>query len=203
MEDVDLRLSPHVEDPEKVELVETIATLPGGWDLAHAIRLGIKPFAELGANSEPLSGSQVDSPCSCRAIFESAPVAMLQSQLVRDIIRTANLVRRHIKREELAKPGRLDFQHPLGVICLVEGQDVKAEPVPDRLSDPLDLRCEVVPTHILESMAFQVVNELLSQLAKLAVCGILLCKVDLLPLPGKPGFIGVTGSDESSLAAQR
>src|SRR5271157_2160952 len=59
--------------------IETIATLPGGWDLAHAIRLGIKPFAELGANSEALSGSQVDSPCSCRAIFESAPVAMLQS----------------------------------------------------------------------------------------------------------------------------
>ena len=53
--------------------METIATLPGGWDLAHAIRLGIKPFAELGANSEALSGSQVDSPCSCRAIFESAP----------------------------------------------------------------------------------------------------------------------------------
>ncbi len=38
--------------------------LPGGWDLAHAIRLGIKPFAELGANSEALSGSHVDSPCS-------------------------------------------------------------------------------------------------------------------------------------------
>ena len=54
--------------------------LPGGWDLVHAIRLGIKPFAELGANSEALSGSQVDSPCSCRAIFESAPVAMLQSR---------------------------------------------------------------------------------------------------------------------------
>ena len=47
--------------------------------MAHAIRLGIKPFAELGANSEALSKSQVDSPCSCRAIFESAPVAMLQS----------------------------------------------------------------------------------------------------------------------------
>ena len=31
---------------------ETIASLPGGSDLAHAIRLGIKPFAELGANSE-------------------------------------------------------------------------------------------------------------------------------------------------------
>ena len=62
-----------------MENVETIVTLPGGWDLAHAIRLGIKPFAELGANSEALSGSQVDSPCSCRAIFESAPVAMLQS----------------------------------------------------------------------------------------------------------------------------
>jgi len=60
---------------------ETIASLPGGWDLAHAIRLGIKPFAELGANSEALSGSQVDSPCSCRAIFESAPVAMLQSPI--------------------------------------------------------------------------------------------------------------------------
>ena len=59
---------------------ETIATLPGGWDLAHPIRLGIKPSAELGANSEALSGSQVDSPCSCRAIFESAPVAMLRSR---------------------------------------------------------------------------------------------------------------------------
>ena len=65
--------------PESQDFDETIATLPGGWDLAHAIRLGIKPFAELGANSEALSGSQVDSPCSCRAIFESAPVAMLQS----------------------------------------------------------------------------------------------------------------------------
>src|SRR5208283_5054975 len=60
------------------------ATLPGDWDLAHAIRLGIKPFAELGANSQALSGSQVDSPCSCRAIFESAPVAMLQSQQLSD-----------------------------------------------------------------------------------------------------------------------
>ncbi len=64
---------------------ETIATLPGGWDLAHAIRLGIKPFAELGANSEALSGSQADSPCSCRAIFESAPVAMLQSPLLPEV----------------------------------------------------------------------------------------------------------------------
>ena len=50
------------------------------FDSSHAIRLGIKPFAELGANSEALSGSQVDSPCSCRAIFESAPVTMLQSR---------------------------------------------------------------------------------------------------------------------------
>ena len=73
-----------VEFPVKPE---TIATLPGGWDLAHAIRLGIKPFAELGANSEALSGFQVDSPCSCRAIFESAPVAMLQSQFLLGEIR--------------------------------------------------------------------------------------------------------------------
>ena len=64
---------------------ETIATLPGGWDLAHAIRLGIKPFAELGANSEALSGSQAGSPCSCQAIFESAPVAMLQSPTFREL----------------------------------------------------------------------------------------------------------------------
>ena len=65
-----------------VIIMETIATLPGGWDLAHAIRLGIKLFAELGANSQALSGSHVDSPCSCRAIFESAPVAMLQSLIM-------------------------------------------------------------------------------------------------------------------------
>ena len=61
--------------------------LPGDWDLAHAIRLGIKPFAELGANSEALSGSQVDSSCSCRAILESTPVAMLQSRKTWEIFR--------------------------------------------------------------------------------------------------------------------
>src|SRR5271157_2795225 len=49
---------------EKSLNLETVATLPAGWDSAHAIRLGIKPFAELGANSEALSESQVDSPCS-------------------------------------------------------------------------------------------------------------------------------------------
>ena len=65
-----------------VGFLETIAMLPGDWDLAHAIRLGIKPFAELGANSEALSGHQVDSPYSCRAIFKSAPVAMLQSRFL-------------------------------------------------------------------------------------------------------------------------
>jgi len=49
---------------KKQEKSETVATLPAGWDSAHAIRLGNKPFAELGANWEALSGSQVDSPCS-------------------------------------------------------------------------------------------------------------------------------------------
>src|SRR5271165_1864811 len=60
--------------------METIATLPGGWDLAHAIRLGDQAVRRVGADSEALSGFQVDSPCSCRAIFELAPVAMLQSR---------------------------------------------------------------------------------------------------------------------------
>src|SRR5208337_4125140 len=54
----------HSPGLEKSLNLETVATLPAGWDSAHAIRLGIKPFAELGANSEALSGSQVDSPCS-------------------------------------------------------------------------------------------------------------------------------------------
>jgi hypothetical protein len=65
--------------------------LPGDWDLAHAIRLGIRPFAELGANSEALSGSQVDSSCSGRAIFESAPVAMLQSPFLHQCARNGFL----------------------------------------------------------------------------------------------------------------
>ncbi len=59
-------------DPQPFHLDEEAAK--------KTLRLGIKPFAELGANSEALSGSQVDSPCSCQAIFESAPVAMLQSR---------------------------------------------------------------------------------------------------------------------------
>jgi len=80
---VDKLIGQGMPPDEVAAKIETIATLPGGWDLAHAIRLGIKPFAELGANSEALSGSHVDSPCSCRAIFESAPVAMLQSPISR------------------------------------------------------------------------------------------------------------------------
>src|SRR5512135_2795977 len=59
---------------------ETVAALPGGFGMVHAIGLGIEPFAELGANSESWSGSRVDSPCSCRAILKSAPVTLLQSR---------------------------------------------------------------------------------------------------------------------------
>ena len=59
------------------------SNVTGRLDLAPHIRLGIKPFAELGANSEALSGSQLHLPCSCKAIFESAPVAMLQSRTMR------------------------------------------------------------------------------------------------------------------------
>ena len=60
-------------------LGETVAALPGGFGSVHAIRLGIEPFAELGANSSSLSGSEVDSSCSRRAILGLAPVTVLQS----------------------------------------------------------------------------------------------------------------------------
>jgi len=53
--------------------------LPGGLGTVHAIRLGIKPFAESRANSESWSGSRVDPPCPCRAILKSAPITRLQS----------------------------------------------------------------------------------------------------------------------------
>ena len=58
---------------------ETVATLPGGWRPVHTIRLEIEPFAELVAHSESLTGSQVDSPDSCRVKLKSAPVTVLQS----------------------------------------------------------------------------------------------------------------------------
>ena len=70
---------------------ETVAALPGGFGTVHAIRLGIEPFAELGANSESLRGSRVDSPCSCRAILKSAPVTLLQSQILPRIDRAEGL----------------------------------------------------------------------------------------------------------------
>ncbi len=38
-------------------------------------------------------------------------------------------------------------------------------------------------------MPFQLVNELLSQLAKPSVLGVFLGEVDLPPLPGTPGFL--------------
>ena len=67
--------------------METVAGLPGDFGVVHAIRLGIEPFAELGANSESLSGFRVDSPCSSRAILKSAPVTLLQSQEIIDLIK--------------------------------------------------------------------------------------------------------------------
>ncbi len=119
-----------------------------------------------------------------------------QVVLVWDVVGAADLVRRHVKREELAKHGRLDFQHPLGVIGIVKGQNIEAEPVPDRLSDPLDLRRQVVPTRFFEPVAFQVVNELLSQFPKPAVGGILLGEVDSLPPQRQPRLACATGSDD-------
>ena len=62
--------------------VETVAALPGGFGSVHAIRLGIGPFAALGADSASGSGSEVDSSCSRRAILGSAPVTVLQSPKV-------------------------------------------------------------------------------------------------------------------------
>jgi hypothetical protein len=60
--------------------METGAALPGGIGSVYVIRLGIEPFAGLGANSSSLSGSEVDSSCSRRTILGLAPVAVLQSQ---------------------------------------------------------------------------------------------------------------------------
>jgi hypothetical protein len=60
---------------------DTVAALPGGFETVRAIRFGIEPFIELGANLGSLSGSRVDSPCSCRAILKSAPVTLLQSRI--------------------------------------------------------------------------------------------------------------------------
>ena len=62
--------------------VETVAALPGNSGSVHAIRLGIKPFAKLGANSLSLSGSEGDSSCSRRTILGLAPVTVLQSRFV-------------------------------------------------------------------------------------------------------------------------
>jgi hypothetical protein len=63
--------------------VGTGAALPGNSGSVHAIRLGIEPFAKLGANSLSLSGSEGDSPWSRRTTLGLAPVTVLQS-LCRD-----------------------------------------------------------------------------------------------------------------------
>src|ERR1700682_3318731 len=63
---------------------ETGAASPGGFGSVHAIRLGIEPFAELGANSASLSGSEVDSSCSRRTFLGLAPVTVLQSLCMRE-----------------------------------------------------------------------------------------------------------------------
>ena len=68
---------------------ETGAALPGGFGSLHAIRLGIEPFAELGANSSSLSGSEVDPSLSRRAILGLAQVTVLQSLFFRGLQQSA------------------------------------------------------------------------------------------------------------------
>jgi hypothetical protein len=64
---------------QRLSRKETVAAFPGGFGSVQASRLGIEPFAELGANSSSLSGSEVDSSCSRRMILGLAPVTVLQS----------------------------------------------------------------------------------------------------------------------------
>ncbi len=109
-----------------------------------------------------------------------------QVVLVRDVIRAADLVRRHVEREELAKHGRLDFQHSLGVIGIVERQDVEPQPVTDGLGDPLDFQRQVIPSRFLEPVALQVEDKLLSQFSKSAVNSLLLGEVDPQTPPRQP-----------------
>ncbi len=78
---------------------ETVATLPGGWRPVHTIRLEIEPFAELVAHSESLTGSQVDSPDSCRVKLKSAPVTVLQSPKMSIFSAAANPTSPHTSRE--------------------------------------------------------------------------------------------------------
>jgi len=70
---------PH-RTPVGGEQDETGVALPGGIVSVYAIRLGIEPFAELGANSMSFSGAEVDSSCSRRTILGLAPVTVLQSR---------------------------------------------------------------------------------------------------------------------------
>ena len=71
-----------MSEPKNARFWETGAAFPGGFGSVHAIRLGIEPFAELGANSSSLSGSEVDPSCSRRTILGFAPVTVLQSLFV-------------------------------------------------------------------------------------------------------------------------
>ena len=79
-----------------------MATLPGGWDLAYAIRLGIKPFAELAVNSGGIE--RVPSRFSLflpEPFFQSAPVAMLQSRFFGPFVSENALLRIRVSKNFL------------------------------------------------------------------------------------------------------
>ena len=117
---------------------ETVAALPGGFGTVHAIRLGIEPFAELGANSESLSGSRVDSPCSCRAILKSAPVTLPQSRISAEFERSGSGTCPEFLRRGLGTLSRRRFSrglarsHRTGVCKEIgPGSERKSAVIPD------------------------------------------------------------------------
>ena len=94
----------------------------------------------------------------------------------------------------LPQAGRLDLDEPLAVVGLVEGQDVEADPVPARLGHPLDLRRQVVPLVVEQPPLLDLDGELLAELAQVPVHGVTPGEVDLLALPGQPGFSSLLGT---------
>ena len=68
--------------------------MPSGFGSVRAIRLGLEPFADVGANSLSWSGSAVDPSCSRRAILGSAPVTVGRVPSLKHEVAEAVRVRR-------------------------------------------------------------------------------------------------------------
>src|ERR1700728_106485 len=93
-------------------------------------------------------------------------------------LRHADLIPRHVKREELSQRCCLHLDMPLRIVLVVERDDVESQAVAACRRNPFNSLGKIITSVLPEPRLFDLDHPLLAHLAELAVVGIPKREVD-------------------------